>query len=107
MLLIISLNVKKVELPCKMLEQMAFNTGPKIEEHILIVMDKSIHKENLAQPSKTINKQNKYPVTFLTGYNGVLHITERNNELYFAKSFTDKDSFILVTNPQVLTKLKV
>ena len=28
-------------LPSKILEQIAFNTRPKIEEHMLIVMDKS------------------------------------------------------------------
>ena len=30
-----------MELPSKILEQIAFNIRPKIEEHLLIVMDKS------------------------------------------------------------------
>ena len=36
-----------MELPSKLLEQIAFNTRPKKDEHILIVMDKSTHKEHL------------------------------------------------------------
>ena len=38
-----------MELPSKLLEQIAFNTRPKIEEHMLIVRGKSTH-ENLFQP---------------------------------------------------------
>ena len=38
-----------MELPSKLLEQIAFNTRPKIEEHMLIVMDKSINEEHLFQ----------------------------------------------------------
>ena len=56
-----------MELPSKLLEQIAFNTRPKIEEHMLIVMDKSIHEEHLSQPLQTNNKQFKKVVTFLTG----------------------------------------
>ena len=40
-----------MELPSKLLEQIAFNTRPKIEEHISIVMDKSTHQEYLHQPN--------------------------------------------------------
>ena len=43
----------KTELPIKLLEQIAINTRPKIEEHILIVMDKSTHEEHLSQPHQT------------------------------------------------------
>ena len=39
-----------MELPSKILEQIAFNTRPKIEEHMLIVMDKNIHEEHFSQP---------------------------------------------------------
>ena len=46
-----------MELPSKLLEQKAFNTRPKIEEHMLIVMDKSTHKEHLFQ-SLQANKSN-------------------------------------------------
>ena len=45
-----------MELPSKLLQQIMFNTRPKIKEH-LINMDKSIHEENLAQPLQTKNKQ--------------------------------------------------
>ena len=41
----------------KILEQTAHNTTPKIEEHMLTVMDKSTHEERLSQPLQTKNKQ--------------------------------------------------
>ena len=40
----------KMELPTKLLEQIAFNARPKIDEHMLIVMDQSTHEEHLSQP---------------------------------------------------------
>ena len=64
-----------MELPSKLLETIAFNTRPKIEEHMLIVMNDSIHEENLSQPLQTNNKQFKIAITFLTGYNGIFNIT--------------------------------
>ena len=36
----------KMELPSKLLEQIAFNTRPKLEEHYLVVMGKSTHEEH-------------------------------------------------------------
>ena len=56
-----------MELPSKLLEQIALNTRPKIEEHMLIAMDKSTHEEYLSQPLQTNNKQFKIAVTFQTG----------------------------------------
>ena len=88
-----------MELPRKLLEQIAFNTRSKIEEHMLIVMDKSAHEEHLSQPLQTNNKQFKIAVTFLTGYNGIFNVTNKNNKLYFIKSITDKDGFIQITIP--------
>ena len=41
-----------MELLSKLLEQLAYNTRPKIEEHMLFVMDKSTHEEHLCQPLK-------------------------------------------------------
>ena len=37
-----------MEQTSKFLEQIAFNTRPKLEKHMLIVMDKSTHEENLS-----------------------------------------------------------
>ena len=88
-----------MELPSKLLEQIAFNTRPKIEEHMLIVMDKSIHEENLYQPSQTNNKQINIAVTFLTGYNGIINVTNSNNKFHFIKSITDKNGYIQITIP--------
>ena len=64
-----------MELLSKTLEQTSFNTRPKIEEHMLIVMDKSTHKELLSQPLRTKIKQFKIAVTFLTGYKGNTNVT--------------------------------
>ena len=55
-----------MELPSKILEQIAFNTRSKIEEHMLIVTDKSTPEKHLSQPLQTNNKQFKIAVTFLT-----------------------------------------
>ena len=87
-----------MELPSKLLEQIAFNTRPKIEEHMLIFMDKSTHSEHLFQPLQTNNKQFKIAVTFLTGYNGIFNVTTENNKFYFLKSITD-DDHIQITIP--------
>ena len=68
-----------MELPNKLLELIAYNTRPRIEEHMLIVMDKSSHEEYLFQPLQTNNKQFIIAVTFLTGYNGIFNVTNSNN----------------------------
>ena len=86
-----------MELPSKILEQIAFNTRPKIEEHMLIVMNKSIHEELLSQPLQT-NKDFKIAVTFLTGYNGNFNVTNSNNKFYFKKTISD-DGFNKITIP--------
>ena len=88
-----------MEVPSKLLEQIAFNTRPKIEEHMLIVMDKSTHEEHLSQPLQTINKQFKIAVTFLSAYNGIFNITHENNKFYFTKSITDDNHYIMITIP--------
>ena len=48
-----------MELPSKLLEQIAFNTRPKIEEHMLIVLDKSTHQEDLSQPLQINNLKSR------------------------------------------------
>ena len=88
-----------MELPSKFLEQIAFNTRTKNEEHMLIIMDKSTHEEHLSEPLQNYNKQFKIAVTFLTGYNGIFNITNSNNKLDFIKSITDKDGYIQITIP--------
>ena len=86
-----------MELPSKLLEEIAFNTRTKIEKHMLIVMDKSTHEEHLFQPLQTNNKQFKIAVTFLTGYNGIFNVTDKNNKFYFMKSISDEDGYIQIT----------
>ena len=88
-----------MELPSKLLEQLAFNTRSKIEEHMLIVMDKSTHEEHLSQTLQTNNKQFEIAVTFLTGYNGKVNITNSNNKFYFMKSISDDNGYTQITIP--------
>ena len=70
-----------MELPSKLLEQIAFNTRPKIE-HMLFVMDKSTHEEHLSQPLQTNDKQFKIAITFLSGYNGIFSVTNSKKVLF-------------------------
>ena len=88
-----------MELPSKILEQIAFITRPINEEHMLIVMDKSTHEEHLSQPLQTNNKQFKIAVMFLTGYNGIFKVTNSNNKFYFIKSIIDEHGYIQDTIP--------
>ena len=86
-----------MKLPSKLLEQIAFNTRPKIEELMLIIMYKSTHEEHLSQPLQTNNKEFKIAVTFLSGYNGIFNVTSDNIKFYFTKSITDDDHYIMIT----------
>ena len=89
-----------MDLPSKTLQQIAFNTRPKIEEHMLIFMDKSTHEQHLFQLLQTNNKQLKLEVTFLTGYNGIFNVTDKNRKFYFTKSISEEDGFIQLLIPK-------
>ena len=88
-----------MELPSKLLQEIAFNTRPKIEEHMLIVMNESTHEEHLSQPFQTNNKQFKLAVTFLTGYNGIFNITNKNNRFHFTSSYSDLEPIFISIPP--------
>ena len=90
-----------MELLSKLLEQIAFNTRPKIEEHMLTVMDKSTHEEHLSQPLQTNNKQFKIAITFLSAYDGIFNVTDSNNKFYFFKSISDDDHIQISIRPGV------
>ena len=90
-----------MELTSKQLEQIAFNTRSKIEEHMLIVKDKSTHEEHLFQPLQTNNKQFKVAITFLSAYNGIFNITTSNNKFYFFKAISDEDHIQISIRPGV------
>ena len=62
-------------------------------------MDKSTHEEHLFQLLQTNNKQYKIAVTFLTAYNGIFNVTNRNNNFLFKKAVKDED-FIQIRIPQ-------
>ena len=72
-----------MKLPSKLLETIAFNIRSKIKEHMLIVKDKSIHEEKLQIPLHTNHRKFKIAVPFLTGYNGIFIITNKNSKFYY------------------------
>ena len=92
-------STQRIESPSKILEQIAFITRSRNEEHIVIVMDKSTHEEHLSQSLQAKIKQFKIAVTFLTGYNGIFNVTKKNNKFYFTKSICHKDGFSQLTIP--------
>ena len=69
-----------MELPSKLLEQIAFNTRPKTGEHMLMNTHKSTHEEHHFQPLQTNIKQFETFLTFLTGYNGIFNVTNSNKK---------------------------
>ena len=90
-----------MKLPTKLLEQIVYNTRPKIEEHMSIIMDKSTHEEHLFQPLQTNNKQFKIAVTFLSAYNGIFNVTNSNTQFYFFKSISYDDHIQISIRPGV------
>ena len=88
-----------MELPGKLLEQIAFTTRATTEEHLLDVMDKSAHEEHLSQPLQTNIKQFNLAITFLSGYNGIFNVTKTNNRFHFKKTISDEYGFIQITIP--------
>ena len=60
-------------------------------------MDKSTQEGHFSQPLQTNDKHFEIATTLLTGYNGIFNVTDKNNEIYFAKSFTDEDGFIQIS----------
>ena len=72
---------------------------------MLIVIDTYIHEKNLCQPLETNKKPFKIDITFLTGSNGILIVTNKNIQFFFAKLVTDKDGFIQITIPPSASEL--
>ena len=86
-----------MDLPSKLIDQIAFNTSPRIGEHMLIVMVKSHQEGHLSQPLQTHNKQFKKTVTFLTGYNGFPNVT--NKKMVFVSVFEGAEYNIIDNLP--------
>ena len=57
---------------------------------MLNAMDETIQKEHLSQPLQAHNKQFKIANTFLSGYNRIFNVTNKDNKFLFAKPTTDK-----------------
>ena len=92
-------HTQEMKLPSKILKQIAFNTRSKVEVHMLIVLDKSLHEEHLTLPLQNQNKLFKVAITFITVFNGSFDVTISNNKPCFAKSITDKDGFTQISIP--------
>ena len=92
-------NTEWMELPSKLLEQIVFNTRSKIEEQMLVVIDKSTHEVHLSQPLQTNIKQFKIAVTFLTACKSIFNVTNSNKKLYFLKSITDDHHIKVIIPP--------
>ena len=78
-------------LPSKILGQKTFNTRPKIEKDMLVVMNNSNHETNLSQPLQTKIIQFKIAVIFLTGDIGIFSIKSKNVKFYSTVSVNDDD----------------
>ena len=53
-----------------------------MEEHMLIIMDKSTHEANISHTLRTIKKQFKKTFTFLTGYISHFNITNKKRTFF-------------------------
>ena len=93
-----------MELPSKLLEQIAYNTRPKIEEHILIVMDKSTHEEHFSLSLQVNKNQYKIAVILLTGYNGIFNVTNKIINFISRKQLLMKMILFKLLYHQVLMK---
>ena len=89
-----------MELPIKLLEQIAFKTRTKIEGRMLFVLNESFDEEHFSQPFQTNYRRLKNAFNFLAGYNGVFNNTDKINKFYFAKPITDKDGFNQIEKPK-------
>ena len=105
-MLLTSLHLIKMELPSKLFQQRAFNIRPKIEEHMLIVIDERTQEEHFFQPLQTNIKEVKIAVKFLTAYNVIFNVTSKNIKYFFMKIITDKDGNIQNTIPPVAYEIK-
>ena len=90
----------------ELLEQRAYNTKSKIEEHFLVAMEKNTHEEHLSQPLQTNNKQFKIAITFLTGYDGIFNVTNLNNK-FFSRKGSMMEILSNIVYLLVLTKMEV
>ena len=73
---------------------------------MLFVMYKSTHEEHSSQPLQTQKKQFNIAITFLSGYNGIFNVKDKNNKFYFTKSNSDEARFIQITTLQKAYKLE-
>ena len=68
-----------MKLPSKIVEQLGFNKKPKTEEHVLFALEKSTYEKQIYQPLENNNKQVKISVTFLTSFDSISNVIDRNS----------------------------
>ena len=95
-----------MELPSTKLGEIANNTRPIIEDHLLSVMDDSTHEELLSQLLERNKNQFKIAFTFSAGYRGMFNVTNSKKK-FSPKQILMKMVFYKLLYHQVLTKSKV
>ena len=90
-----------MELPSELSEQIVFNTRPRSAKYMLKSMDKPTREKNLSQPLQSHKKQGKIGATFVTGYNGVFSVTNKNKNFIFISVFEGAESNVNRTLPGV------
>ena len=84
-----------MELPSMLSTKVASNTRPKIEKHLVFVLDKSSPEEHFSQPLQTNIRPFKNAVTLLCNYNGMLNVKDKNINFYFTTSNHDNDISVI------------
>ena len=80
-----------MDLSCKLLERITFNTRPKCEEIMLIVINKPTYEKKLSPLLQTDDERFKIAIAFLTGFDGIFNVTNKNNKFFFTRSINDDD----------------
>ena len=66
---------------------------------MLIVMDKSTDEKKLSQQIQAQNEQFQIAITFLSGYNGILNVTNKSIIFYFTTSINVDDVIVTTLLP--------
>ena len=103
---LVTFKLNENELPNELPEQIAFKTRSVGEGLMLIVVDNSTHEEILSQSLQTNIKQLESAVTFLTGHNSNLNVTNKKIKINFRPLF-EGIHFIVRITPLVLLNWNV
>ena len=76
------LHTKKGCSQVKNLERIALKTRPKLEEHMLIVLNYYTQEKKFSQTLQINSKQGESAVNFLTGYNSIFNVPKKQKILF-------------------------